>query len=83
MNTPANAGVVPGLPAGVGGHPTASDSQPDHVHAKEMLSSYKFSEDIPPNDLYVPPLQNTDCTNCSLDEKSVKIILKSLLKQTK
>ena len=36
------ASVVQGTPAGVGGHPCKTDSQPDPVHANEMLSSYWF-----------------------------------------
>ena len=38
-----SARVIPDTPAGVGGYPSTSGSQPDPVHAKEMLSSYRFS----------------------------------------
>ena len=40
--------AVPGTPVGVGGHPSASDSQPDPVHAWEMLDSYWFCRRTPP-----------------------------------
>ena len=42
------AWIVWGTRAGVGGHPSSSDSQPDPVHAWEMLSGYWFTRKTHP-----------------------------------
>ena len=68
--------IVSGTQAGTGGHPSASNLQPDPVHAWDMLSSYWFLRRTHPElvSLSVIQLQNTEQPNFFLDEKSVKII---------
>ena len=66
--------VVPGTPAGGGGHPSASDSQPDPVCAQQMLSTYWFSRThLLPICVSLSQKILTDWT-VFLYKKSVKII---------
>ena len=69
------AWVVSGAPAGVAGYPSASDSQPEPVHAlKDAEQLLILEEDTPPTDVRVPQLQNTLGLNIFLGEKSVEIM---------
>ena len=72
VNTPCKcAWIVSGTQPGVGGHPYASDLQPDPVHACQTLGSYWFSRRTHPLPLCVP-LSRKIPSNRTLDEKSVK-----------
>ena len=72
VNAPANVReLFPALKQEWVAIPSASDSQPDPVHASKMLGSYWLSRRT---ETRITQSQNNDWLNLLLDEKNVQIL---------